>query len=148
MLDPNIIPEVAYVPAKLTLYPPQRAPRFVVIRDGETLVIGRDAQCGLVLEDPRVSKQHARLSWTGEGWVLENLGSKNGTTVNGRPPTGAELGHGDSIDFGGLSAYFERRDRRPGSGARLPSFGTDSRLPPTCGGGSAPTWSRRIFCSV
>ncbi len=95
------------MPAKLTLYPPQRATRFAVIRDGETLVIGRDAQCGLVLEDPRVSKEHACLRWTGEGWVIEDLGSKNGTTVNGQPPTGAKLGHGDWIHFGGLTAYFE-----------------------------------------
>jgi hypothetical protein len=95
------------MPAKLTLYPPRRASRFAVVRDGETLVIGRDAECGLVLEDPRVSKQHARLRWTGSGWVVEDLGSKNGTRVNGGPPTGSELGQGDWIDFGGLSAYFE-----------------------------------------
>jgi pSer/pThr/pTyr-binding forkhead associated (FHA) protein len=96
------------MPAKLTLYPPRRASRFVVIRDGETLVIGRETQCGLVLEDTRVSKRHACLRWTGKGWVLEDLGSKNGTTVNGRPPTGAELADRDWIHFGGLSALFER----------------------------------------
>ena len=40
------------MPAKLILYPPQRAPRFLVLGDGETLEIGRDPVCGLVVEDP------------------------------------------------------------------------------------------------
>jgi hypothetical protein len=96
------------MPAKLTLYPVKRAPRFLVIRDNETLEIGRGPAFGLFVEDPRVSKRHARLAWTGTGWKLEDLGSKNGTTHNGHPATGAELGDGDWISFGGLMARFER----------------------------------------
>jgi hypothetical protein len=95
------------MPAKLTLYPHQRAPRFIVLRDAETLEIGRDPQCGLVIEDRRVSKRHAVLRWTGEGWVVEDLGSKNGTTVNGEPARRAELRNRDWISFGGLIARFE-----------------------------------------
>jgi hypothetical protein len=96
------------MPAKLTLHPPQRAPRFIVIRDGETLEVGRDAVCGLVLEDSRVSKRHALLGWTGSGWAVEDLGSKNGTTVNGQPVSRAELADGDWVSFGGLLARFQR----------------------------------------
>lgn len=96
------------MPAKLILYPPQRAPRFLVLGDGETLEIGRDPVCGLVVEDPRVSKRHARLRWTGAGWALEDLGSKNGTTLNAEPASGAELRDGDSLSLGGLPARFER----------------------------------------
>ena len=96
------------MPAKLILYPPQRAPRFLVLQDGETLEVGREPTCGLVVEDPRVSKRHARLRWTGDGWALEDLGSKNGTTVNTEPATGAELQDGDSVSLGGLPARFER----------------------------------------
>ena len=95
------------VPAKLTLYPPQRAPRFLVLADGESLDVGREPSCGLVVQDPRVSKRHARLRWTGSGWALEDLGSKNGTTVNARPATGAELRDGDMLSLGGLPARFE-----------------------------------------
>ena len=96
------------MPGKLTVFPAQRASRFLVIRDGESLEVGRDPQCGLVLEDPRVSKRHACLRWTGAAWAFEDLGSKNGTLVNGEPAAGAELRDGDAISLGGLSARFER----------------------------------------
>jgi pSer/pThr/pTyr-binding forkhead associated (FHA) protein/putative methionine-R-sulfoxide reductase with GAF domain len=95
------------VPAKLILYPPQRAPRFLVLRDGETLEVGRDPACGLVVEDPRVSKRHARLRWTGGGWALEDLGSKNGTTLNTEKADGRVLRDGDALSLGGLAARFE-----------------------------------------
>jgi putative methionine-R-sulfoxide reductase with GAF domain len=95
------------MPAKLILYPPQRAPRFLVLQDGETLEVGRDPGCGLVVEDARVSKRHARLRWTGAGWALEDLGSKNGTTVNTEPASGVALRDGDSLSLGGLPARFE-----------------------------------------
>lgn len=97
------------MPAKLTLHPPQRAPRFLIVRDGETMDIGRDPTCGLVVDDIRVSKRHARLLWTGGGWRIEDLGSKNGTTVNGAPPasSGTELRDGDWICLGGLMAGFQ-----------------------------------------
>ena len=96
------------MPAKLTLFPPQRAARFLIIRDGERLVVGRDPGCELVIEDPRVSKRHAQVRWSGGGWTIEDLGSKNGTAVNGQPVQGAELRDGDAISFGGLPGRFER----------------------------------------
>ncbi len=96
------------MPAKLTLYPPQRAARFVIIREGESLTVGRDPGCALVIEDPRVSKRHAEVRWTGASWAIEDLGSKNGTAVNGRAPDGITLGDGDTISFGGLPGRFDR----------------------------------------
>ncbi len=95
------------MPAKLTLHPPRRASRFLVLRDGETLLVGRDPECGLVLEDPKVSRQQARLRWTGSGWAVEDLDSKNGTSVNGSIATGQDLAHGDWLSFGGLLGRFE-----------------------------------------
>jgi pSer/pThr/pTyr-binding forkhead associated (FHA) protein len=96
------------MPAKLTLHPVQRASRVIVIRDGESLVVGRDPLCGVIVEDSRVSKRHAELRWSNGAWTLEDLDSKNGTTVNGQPARGAEVRNGDWISFGGLMARFER----------------------------------------
>jgi hypothetical protein len=95
------------MPAKLTLHPPERASRFLVLCDGETLTVGRDPESGLVLEDRRVSKRHARLRWSGATWSLEDLGSKNGTSINGLPASGAPLVDGDWISFGGIMGRFE-----------------------------------------
>jgi pSer/pThr/pTyr-binding forkhead associated (FHA) protein len=96
------------MPAKLTLHPPERASRFLVVREGESLVVGRDPACELVLEDPRVSKRHARLEWHGTGWALADLSSKNGTSVDGSPASGEPLADDVWISFGGLRARFER----------------------------------------
>jgi sigma-B regulation protein RsbU (phosphoserine phosphatase) len=46
-------------------------------------VIGRRSDCQIFVPDMRVSRQHARLLRDGEGWMLEDLGSNNGTYVNG-----------------------------------------------------------------
>jgi pSer/pThr/pTyr-binding forkhead associated (FHA) protein len=96
------------MPAKLTLHSPERASRVVVIQDGESLEIGRALSCDVVLEDPSVSRRHARLGWNGGGWTLVDDGSTNGTTVNGEPARGTELRDGDWIVFGLLRGRFER----------------------------------------
>src|SRR5208337_4765601 len=50
---------------------------------GDTMVIGRDPRCDVPLEYPMVSWRHARLTRTPDGILLEDLGSRNGTYVNG-----------------------------------------------------------------
>jgi hypothetical protein len=96
------------MPARLTVHPRQQASHSMVIRDGESVLVGRDLGSGLVLEDSRVSKRHARLRCTPEGWCLEDLGSKNGTSVNGAAAAGGFLEDGDWISFGGVMGRFER----------------------------------------
>ena len=51
------------------------------IIDG-TLLIGRDAECDIVIPDRQVSRQHARITKGTNGIILEDLGSKNGTFLN------------------------------------------------------------------
>lgn len=50
-----------------------------------TLVIGRDAECDIVIPDRQVSRQHARITKSINGVILEDLGSKNGTFLNNQP---------------------------------------------------------------
>lgn len=66
--------------------------------------LGAEAENDLVLRDQFISGRHARLHWDGAGWLIEDLGSKNGTQVNqaavfpNRPvriPTGALITLGD-----------------------------------------------------
>jgi pSer/pThr/pTyr-binding forkhead associated (FHA) protein len=54
-----------------------------------------------VLSDTTVSRRHARITRHGEAWVLEDLGSLNGTRLNGwRVSEAVELRPGDRVSFG------------------------------------------------
>lgn len=67
------------------------------LRDGE-LTIGRGADCGLALGDPYLSRRHARLRVSGDAVEVQDLGSANGTLVNGKRVEGPlELSEGDVI---------------------------------------------------
>src|ERR1700742_4030384 len=57
------------------------AGRRYKLADGE-YVIGRRSDCQIFVPDMRVSRQHARLWRDGEAWMLEDLGSNNGTFIN------------------------------------------------------------------
>lgn len=54
----------------------------------QTLVLGREASCDVVIADRQISRFHARITPTAEGVMLEDLGSKNGTHLNGIPLSG------------------------------------------------------------
>ncbi|HEV3076344.1 MAG TPA: SpoIIE family protein phosphatase, partial [Thermoanaerobaculia bacterium] len=65
-------------------------------------VIGRAAGCDLALADPFLSRQHSRFFRRGERLFVEDLGSRNGTQVNGRPVHGpTEVAPGDAIQISG-----------------------------------------------
>ncbi len=64
-------------------------------------VVGRSADCQLSLDDPLVSRRHARLSASGDEVSIEDLQSRNGVLVNDEPITGRHLlTHGDRIQIG------------------------------------------------
>ena len=68
------------------------------------LRIGRDPANGLRLSHDTVSRMHAELSHHGRLWVLRDLGSTNGTTVNGRRVTGSiVVTDGDMVGFGSMN---------------------------------------------
>lgn len=65
------------------------------------ITLGRDITNDIVINDPEVSRHHSRLTQGGGGYTLEDLGSTNGTFVNGQRLTGARpLSPGDTIGMG------------------------------------------------
>jgi len=68
--------------------------------DGRLLTIGRARENGLVLHDSRVSRHHARLQGRRGTLVFTDLGSTNGSRVNGVPVEEVVLGEGDLIEIG------------------------------------------------
>jgi pSer/pThr/pTyr-binding forkhead associated (FHA) protein len=65
------------------------------------VTLGRSRNCDCVLADPSVSRRHAELRREGGRWILRDLGSRNGTRVNGaRLLAEAEVGPGDRVSFG------------------------------------------------
>nr|MBA2313362.1 DUF3662 and FHA domain-containing protein [Actinomycetota bacterium] len=71
------------------------------------VAIGRQSTNDVVLPDPNVSRQHAELRQKGDGWVIADLGSTNGTSVNGKPAREQTLQSGDRISFGTSDLLFE-----------------------------------------
>ena len=66
-----------------------------------TVTLGRSRDCDCVLAEPSVSRRHAELRREGGRWVLRDLGSRNGTRVNGvRLLDEAEVCPGDRVSFG------------------------------------------------
>ena len=75
---------------------------------GETMKIGRHATCSVVFADSNVSREHAQLINSIDGWSIVDLGSTNGTKVNGVKIAGQKLlMTGDELAFGTSTARFE-----------------------------------------
>jgi hypothetical protein len=86
----------------------------VVMPDGERiplgpdpLVIGRLPECVIVLNDPNVSRRHAEIRRVGSEVHLVDLGSTNGSKVNGAPVREQRLKDGDEITIGTSTLRFE-----------------------------------------
>lgn len=77
--------------------------------DQETIVVGRRSSTGLPLADPEVSREHARIEYNGGRYYLHDLGSLNGTAVNGERITAPHpLADGDTITLGHSQLRFRR----------------------------------------
>ncbi len=93
----------------------RRPPRALLLVDGRRLLvppnggtIGRSRDCEISLQDSGISRRHAALAPSAEGWVLEDLGSTNGVRVNGRELRGRRtLAAGDVLELGATAITFE-----------------------------------------
>ena len=80
--------------------------RLVVGSGGATM--GRSRQCDVTVDDPNVSRNHAEVRPRGGSWVLTDLGSTNGSRLNGHRVEGSEvLKPGDEIEVGTTVLRFE-----------------------------------------
>ena len=66
------------------------------------MVIGRGRGADIMLAEPTISREHAVIGWDTEGWYVEDLGSTNGSYVNGGRFKRHRLKQGDEIVMGRL----------------------------------------------
>ena len=79
--------------------------------------VGRSQENDIVINDPNVSRKHARISRADNGFVVEDLGSTNGTLLDGAPIDRERIEGGDELTFGQSTARFIRRIDSPGEGS-------------------------------
>ncbi len=109
------VPVVRAPEVQVEVREPGRSPRRIPV-SGAPIRIGRAPECELVLRDSRVSRRHARLTARDGVLVLTDLGSTNGTLVNGHRVTEVALGAGDRIQIGETTLVIE--PATTGTGAR------------------------------
>lgn len=77
--------------------------------------IGRSADNTIVIDDPGISSEHARIDHDNGHWTILNALSTNGTFVNGRAVHEAEVRDGDRITLGNIAFEFRLREPEPGA---------------------------------
>ena len=86
-------------------------------------LVGRAPGCALRIHKPYVSAQHATLRWNGEAWELKDLGSRNGTYLDGKrivPGQEYVLRKGSKMAFGKISPEWELVDDAPATAMVVP----------------------------
>ncbi|MAD74580.1 MAG: hypothetical protein CML20_07305 [Rheinheimera sp.] len=95
------------MPAQLTVIAPKRAAEQVMIVDQSTYLIGRAANNDIVIAEPSVSRQHARLRYEERLWVMNDLNSVNGLRSNGIQQQCCFLEHGAVVLVGNVPVLFK-----------------------------------------
>ena len=84
----------------------------------ETTTIGRQEECDIIVDSPAVSRQHARIVVEQEGFFLEDLGSRNGTLLNGEQVLARRALHdGDRVEISNLPFVFRLDNSLSGASA-------------------------------
>lgn len=109
---PNTPSSLGLLRARATLTVEEDGARRTIPLEG-TVTVGREPGCDVLLASPTVSRRHAVLAPDGEGWLLRDLGSGNGTFLDGRRVDEARLPAGVAIRFGSVPAWFEEEPEAP-----------------------------------
>jgi FHA domain-containing protein/uncharacterized protein DUF1707 len=99
----------------------RKAPGALMLPAGPQLrfTIGREPACDLTLADETVSRWHASLVWSDEHWLLADLGSTNGTRINGwRVNLPTPVAPGDFVSFGAATFVIRGPARQAVPGGR------------------------------
>jgi pSer/pThr/pTyr-binding forkhead associated (FHA) protein len=88
----------------IVLSGPSRGARFLL--NTSLTTIGRSPENDVFLDDVTVSRKHAEISKTGDGYQVKDLGSLNGTYVNGKVEALANLSDGMEINIGKFKMHF------------------------------------------
>lgn len=97
---------LAKAPAELVVLDDRGKDKERIAITRTPVVIGRMSSNDVVLSDPNVSRKHAELRRDGSSWRIVDLGSTNGTTVNGKPGPEHLLRDGDRLNFGTSELIF------------------------------------------
>jgi pSer/pThr/pTyr-binding forkhead associated (FHA) protein len=103
----------------------------IELTKGERLTMGRTTDCDLPIPSQRVSRLHAEITWEGDVAILRDLGSENGTQVDGRAVREHRLADGEEISVGPYTCTYRCVDGRGSLGKLLEidnSSGDTARL--------------------
>jgi serine phosphatase RsbU (regulator of sigma subunit) len=90
--------------------------------DGESFVVGRSSKADLTVPDRSMSRMHARFYFDNETWHIEDLGSRNGTLLGGRPVNDpVKIGHGSVMQIGSTSITLRETTRPAPTGTQTQS---------------------------
>lgn len=107
-------------------------PKGTGVRSGfplnkDHMIIGREVKCAIMLNDNSVSRQHSSITHLAEGYLIRDLGSSNGTYVNGQRVQEYLLQEGDRVSIGDIEFWFEApEDDRPNTTSSNPLSNFDS----------------------
>lgn len=77
-----------------------------VVLSGDSMVVGRLSECDIHIQDANISRRHSAFEREGEGWAVQDLGSTNGTFINGERTQRSVLRNGDVVTVGVTELVF------------------------------------------
>lgn len=103
----------------------------LIVFDTQDLTLGRATENDISVDDPEMSRRHAVFKRSREGCAVEDMGTSNGTAVNGQTVPRAVLKHGDVVKIGEVEITYAETTRAPSSlgasveyASQIKSFGT------------------------